>query len=332
MLSTAVAHPNKAIVIYWGNTDDHRNIPSRTSLSMTLQGVNHELDYTVTLKTDEGSQRDRVIIDGSEDKGEIYNDFVRHLDMMRRYTGFKEKLIVATRKTFPIGSGLAGSAAAASALAEAFAGLIDGGMERKRISIMARRGSGSAARSVFGGFVKLQTGTDEESFGVQLWDEKHWDLCDVIVVVDPGMKKVKSRDGMRLSKQTCPRKLYSNFVRTAEGHVRQAADAVAIRDLEALGKVYEADNTLFRTVCMNTRPPLDYWSNATHEVFAAVTRLRSEGIPAFAGTDAGPNVHILTGFRHAKKVIKKAKEVVGVNEVIHAIPGQGSRPLRKHLL
>ncbi len=327
-----MSHPNKAIVIYWGNTNDHLNIPSRTSLSMTLHGMNRELDYTVTLKTAKGAQRDTVIIDGSEDRGVIYDDFVRHLDIMRQYTGFKEKLNVATRKTFPIGSGLAGSAAAASALAEAFAGLIDGGMDKRNISIMARRGSGSAARSVFGGFVKLQTGTNEESFGVQLWDEKHWDLCDMIAIVDPGMKKVKSSEGMRLSKQTCPRNVYSNFVWMAQGHVEQAAEAVAIRDLEGLGKVYEADNMLFRTVCMNTKPPLDYWSSATEDVLAAVTLLRSEGVPAFAGTDAGPNVHILTGSRHSKKVIEKVKEVAGVNEVIHAVPGEGSRRLRKHLL
>lgn len=332
MLSTAIAHPNKAIVIYWGNTDDHLNIPSRTSFSMTLCGVNRKLDYTVTLKTAADAQGDRVIIDGSEDKGGIRDDFVRHLDIMRHYTGFKQKLIVATKKTFPVGSGLAGSAAAASALAEAFAGLIEGGVDKRRVSIMARRGSGSAARSVFGGFVKLQTGADEESFGVQLWDEKHWNLCDLIAIVDPGMKKVKSREGMRLSKQTCPRKVYSNFVGMAEAHVGQAAKAVAIRDLEGLGKVYEADNMLFRAVCMNTKPPLDYWSSATKDVLAAVTRLRSEGVPAFTGTDAGPNVHILTGSRHAKKVIEKAKEVAGVNEVIHAIPGEGSRRLRKHLL
>jgi len=332
LLSTAISHPNKAIVIYWGNTDDSLNIPSRTSLSMTLRGLNHKLDYIVTLKTAEDAQRDRVIIDGSEDKGEIYKDFVRHLDIMRQCTRIKEKLIVATSKTFPVGSGLAGSAAAASALAEAFAGLVDGGMDKKRVSIMARRGSGSAARSVFGGFVKLQTGTAEESFAVQLHDEKHWDLCDVIAIVDPGMKKVKSREGMRLSRRTCPKDVYSNFVGMAEDHVRRAARAVTIRDLEGLGKVYEADNMLFRTVCMKTKPPLDYWAGATDEVFAAVTWLRSEGVPAFAGTDAGPNVHILTGSRHARKVIEKVKEVARVNEVIHAIPGEGSRRLRKHLL
>jgi diphosphomevalonate decarboxylase len=308
------------------------NIPSRTSLSMTLRGLNHKLDYIVTLKTAEDAKRDRVIIDGSEDKGEIYKDFVCHLDIMRQYARFKEKLIVATSKTFPVGSGLAGSAAAASALAEAFAGLIDSGMDKKRISIMARRGSGSAARSVFGGFVKLQTGTDEESAAVQLQDEKHWDLCDIIVIVDPGMKKVKSREGMRLSMRTCPKDVYSNFVGMAPFHVRKAAEAVATMDLEGLGTVYEADNILFRTVCMKTKPPLDYWSGATDEVFAAVARLRSEDVPAFAGTDAGPNVHILTGSRDAKKVIEKVKEVAGVNEVIHAIPGEGSRRLKEHLL
>ena len=299
---------------------------------MTLRGVNHPLDYTVTLKTSKDASRDRVIIDGTEEKGEIYDDFVRHLDVMRRYTGFKERLVVATRKTFPIGSGLAGSAAAASALAEAFAGLINCGMGKKDISIMARRGSGSAARSVFGGFAKLQTGTDKGSFAVQLQDEKHWDLCDVIAVVDPGMKKVKSREGMRRSTQTCPKDIYSNFVVMAGKHASGAGQAIAARDLQMLGNIYEADNLLFRQVCMKTAPPLDYWSDTTENVFAAITQLRGEGVLAFSGTDAGPNVHILTGSRDAGKVIQKVKEVAGVYEVIHSIPGEGSRQLKEHLL
>ena len=299
---------------------------------MTLRGVNRPLDYTVTLKTSKDAKRDRVIIDGTEEKGEIFDDFVRHLDAMRRYTGFKERLVVATKKTFPIGSGLAGSAAASSALAEAFAGLIDGGMGKKDISIMARRGSGSAARSVFGGFVKLQTGTDKESFAVQLQDEKHWDLCDVIAVVDPGMKKVKSREGMRRTTLTCPKDIYANFVGIAEKHAGKAGQAIAALDLQMLGDIYESDNLLFRQVCMRTLPPLDYWSGVTEHVFAAITQLRREGVLAFAGTDAGPNVHVLTASRDAGKVIQKVREVAGVNEVIHSIPGEGSRRLKKHLL
>src|SRR3712207_1648015 len=147
MIMTALSHPNKALVIYWGNENDMLRIPTRSSFSVTLQGINHPLDYIVSIRTIEVSERDKIIIDGIEEKGEIRSHFVHHLNAMRRYTGFKEKLEVTTKKSFPVGSGLAGSAASASALAEAFAGLIGRTADTRLKSIMARRGSGSASRS-----------------------------------------------------------------------------------------------------------------------------------------------------------------------------------------
>lgn len=329
MISSAVSHPNKAIVIYWGNSDDRLNIPSRVSLSMTLQGIGRQLDYAVTLQTSE-ADRDRVFVDGAEDTGLIYSDFVRHLDAMREMTGYKGRLTVRTKTTFPVGSGLAGSAAASSALAMAFAGLLGNSLDRKLISALARRGSGSAARSVFGGFVKLVTGKGD-SFAVQLYDETYWDLRDVIAVVDAGQKKVKSRDGMRLSVQTCPASTYSEFVKAADCHVREAEQAITKRNLRDLGSIYEFDNALFRRVCMETVPSLDYWTAGTELVFRTVAGLREEGVELFAGTDAGPNVHILCHPSDSQRVINALHNIPEVREIIHALPGGPSMCSEAHL-
>lgn len=332
MISTAVSHPNKAIVIYWGNSDDQLNLPSRTSLSMTLQGVDRPLDYTATLQTSSGADRDRIVIDGREDTGQIYSDIVAHLDAMRDLTGLRERLLVSTKSTFPIGSGLAGSAAAASALAEAFAGLAGKELDKQKISMLARRGSGSAARSVLGGFVKLARGEDRQSFAIQVYDENHWDLRDIIAVVDPGSKKIRSRDGMRMSTKTCPADIYSGFVAAAENHISDAQEAIASRDLQKLGEVYEFDNAFFREVCMNTEPVLDYWSKSTAEVFNTVSELRSEGVNIFAGTDAGPNVHIFSEPEDTAKLIEALRKQPGVVEVIHAKPGGASIRSDTHLI
>ena len=222
MIKTALSHPNKALVIYWGNENDMLRIPTRSSLSMTLQGINHPLDYIVSLRTMQSSERDKVIIDGVEDKGEIYRHFVNHLDGMRRYTGFNEKLEVTTKTSFPVGSGLAGSAASASALAEAFAGMIGKTADTRLKSIMARRGSGSASRSVFGGFVMWQKGNgDDSSYARQLYNENHWDLHNIIAMVSSNPKKIKSIEGMKLSKRSCPEQFYSGFVRLADPHLEQ---------------------------------------------------------------------------------------------------------------
>ena len=332
MIKTALSHPNKALVIYWGNQNDTLRIPTRSSLSVTLQGINYPLDYIVSLRTVGSSDRDKVIIDGIEDKGEIRSHFVYHLNAMRRYTGFKEKLEVSTRKSFPVGSGLAGSAASASALAEAFAGLVDKTADIRLKSIMARRGSGSASRSVFGGFVMWEKGnSDDSSYAKQLFDENHWNLRNVIAMVSSGPKKIRSIDGMKLSKKTCPEQFYSEFVSAANYHIEQISAAVLERDIDKLGVLYEKENYLFRQVCLRTLPPLDYWTEVTDNILDRVANLRNDGIPAYAGTDAGPNVHVFTVPKHVERVVRRIQEVQGVQDIIHCRVGEGSHLIQEHI-
>ena len=333
MIRTALSHPNKAFVIYWGNRNDTLRIPTRSSLSVTLQGINHPLDYITSVRTAGSSERDKVIIDGTENKGEIYSHFVHHLNAMRRYTGFKQKLEVTTRTSFPIGSGLAGSAASASALAEAFAGLIDKSSDSRLKSIMARKGSGSASRSVFGGFVMWQKGnSDESSYSKQLFNENHWDLRNVIAMVSSSPKKVRSIEGMKLSKKTCPQDFYSDFVNIANHHINKITKALLARNFGTLGTLYEKENYLFRQVCLKTTPSLDYWSKVTEIILDTVANLRNDGIPAYAGTDAGPNVHIFTVPKNVERVIRTIREVDGVLDIIHCRVGEGSHLIQDDLI
>ena len=330
---TALSHPNKAFVIYWGNQNDTLRTPTRSSLSATLQGINHPLDYIISIRTAGSSERDKVIIDGTENKGEIYSHFVNHLNAMRRYTRFREKLEVTTRTSFPIGSGLAGSAASASALAEAFAGLIDKSGDTRLKSILARKGSGSASRSVFGGFVIWQKGSsDESSYSKQLFDENHWDLRNVIAMVSSSPKKIRSIEGMKLSKKTCPEHFYSDFVNIANHHINKITKALLARDIATLGALYEKENYLFRQVCLKTTPSLDYWTKVTENILDKVANLRNDGIPAYAGTDAGPNVHIFTMPKHVERVIRTVRDVRGVLDIIHCKVGEGSHLIQDDLI
>jgi len=333
LLKSALSHPNKALVIYWGNENDMLRTPTRSSLSVTLQGINHPLDYIVSLRTIGASEHDKIIIDGIEDKGEIRSHFIYHLNAMRRYTGFKEKLEVTTRTSFPVGSGLAGSAASASALAEAFAGLIGKTEDTRLKSIMARRGSGSASRSVFGGFVMWQKGnSDDSSYATQLFNENHWDLRNVIAMVSSTPKKIRSIEGMKLSKRTCPAEIYSEFVSVANHHIEGISTAVLERDIGKLGALYEKENYLFRQVCLKTTPPLDYWTKVTDNILNKVANLRNDGVPAYAGTDAGPNVHVFTQPNYVERVIRTIQEAEGILDIIHCRVGKGSHLIEEHLI
>ena len=332
MISSAVSHPNKALVVYWGNDNHLLNVPTRSSLSMSLYGINQPLNYYVTMKTSKNLDNDRVLVNNKEEKGEIYSRIIRHINLMRRYTRFKEKIVVSTNSTFPVGAGLAGSAASASALAQAFAGLFDPSLNKHEVSILARMGSGSGARSVYGGFVKLQKDDNQQPFGEQVFDEKYWDLRDIIAMVDPSAKKMNSRDGMKLSVKSCSKEIYSNFVSVADLHIKEIRSAIKSKNIRKLGKFYEKENLLFRKVCLNTNPPLDYWSRITQDVLSQVTKLCLEGVLAYAGTDAGPNVHVFTLPIYTRKVIKSIQQLNGINSVVHCRPGEGSRLIHEHLL
>jgi diphosphomevalonate decarboxylase len=332
MISSAVSHPNKALVIYWGNDNHLLNIPTRSSLSMNLYGINRPLNYYVTMKTSKNLDNDIVLVNNKEEKGEIYSRIIRHLNLMRRYTRFKEKIMISTKSTFPVGAGLAGSAASASALAQAFVGLFDKNLDKRGVSILARMGSGSGARSVYGGFVKLQKDDNQQPFGEQVFDEKYWDVRDIIAVVDPSTKKINSREGMMLSKKSCSKEIYSNFVSIADLHMKEIRSAIKSKNMGRLGEFYEKENLLFRKVCLNTNPPLDYWSKITQNILLQVTNLRLEGILAYAGTDAGPNVHVFTLPIYSSKVIESIQQIPGINSVIQCRPGEGSRSIHEHLL
>jgi diphosphomevalonate decarboxylase len=136
---------------------------------------------------------------------------------------------------------------------------------------------------------------------------------------------------MKLSKMTCPESLYATFANVADVHIEEIKSAIASRDIERLGAFYETENNLFRQVCLKTIPSLDYWLEATHNIFDRVSTLRTEGIPAYAGTDAGPNIHILTPAKHVARVLTTLRGVESVQELVHCRVGEGSHLIEDDL-
>ncbi len=198
---------------------------------------------------------------------------------------------------------------------------------------MARRGSGSASRSVFGGFVIWQKGnSDDSSYSKQLFKENYWDLRNVICLVSSTPKKVRSIEGMKLTKRTCPEQVYSEFVSVANHHIERTSTAVLKRDIAKLGVLYEKENYLFRQVCLKTTPPLDYWTKVTDNILDKVASLREDGVPAYAGTDAGPNVHVFTLPKYVERVIRTIQEAEGILDIIHCKVGEGSHLIEEHLI
>lgn len=283
--ATALAHPNIALVKYWGKRALGLNLPAVSSLSLTLDGFHTRT--TVTW----GADADAVELDGAPASPTAAAKVLRFLDLL---DPARPPCRVVSANDFPTGAGLASSASAFAALAVAGAAAAGRTIEPPALSRWARQGSGSAARSVFGGFVVWDRGAREDgvdSVARPVLDAGAWDVAMVVAVVSEAKKAVGSTEGMQRSAATSP--LYATWVAQAEDDVRAGIAAVDQRDLAALGRVMEASTFKMHATMQTSDPPLLYWQPATIACLHAVWALRADGVGAWATLDAGPQVKVL---------------------------------------
>jgi len=191
------------------------------------------------------------------------------------------------------------------------------------LSRLARRGSGSACRSIPGGFVEWQVGTVEaDSYAVSIAPPGHWDLADCIVVVSSKHKATGSTEGHALA-GTSP----LQFARVADAPIRLeiCRNAILQRDFDAFAEIVELDSNMMHAVMMTSRPPLFYWQAASLTIMQAVRAERAKGIPVCYTIDAGPNVHVITEKAQAKQVAALLRALPDVTEVLIASVGGPAR-------
>lgn len=317
--TTASANVNVALVKYWGKRDPELNLPATGSISLTLDGLAVEAQVGFG-----DGESDRIEIDGEVGTGEADARVRRFLDVVRAQAGRRERARVRTRSTVPKGVGLASSAAAFAALAAAASRAAGLDLDDRALSALARRGSGSAARSIFGGFVEWRVGEradGSDSVGEPLLDAAAWDLRMVVAITSHAPKAVSSREGMRRA-QASP--LYPAWVAGAEADLAEARAAIAARDLDALGALAEHSALKMHAIGLGARPPLLYWRGATVDCVQRVWALRADGVPAYVTIDAGPQVKVLTAPAHAAAVEAALSALPGVERVQVCAPGGGA--------
>jgi len=317
--ATAEARANIALTKYWGNADDALRIPANDSISLTLDRT--RTVTSVSFRPD--LKRDEVVVDDRRLSGAGRERVVRHLDLFRDLAGTTWRAQVVSHNNFPTGVGIASSASGFAALAVACAAALGLDLTARDLSRLARRGSGSAARSIFGGFVLLHAGPrDEEAFAEALYDPDWWTICDLIVILSRAEKGVSSTSGHRLAR-TSP--LHPARVARVAALNERLRRALAERDFAALGEVAEEDALLMHAVMMTSRPSLLYWLPETMAVMHRVRRWRNEGLPAYFTIDAGPNVHVLTLPEHVDRLLANLQAEPMVQEVLVCRPGEGAR-------
>ena len=327
--ATAQAHPNIALIKYWGNRDQALRLPSNPSLSMNMAG----LLTTTTVEFDPMLKQDVLILGGRDIGGKGLERVSRFLDQVRKKTsevvrtyGSPETSEVSrlfahveSRNNFPAGAGLASSASGFAALAVAASAAAGLQLNEAELSRLARLGSGSACRSVPGGFVEWALGTDDRSsFAYSIASADHWDLHDIVALIDVEHKAVGSTEGHAVA-DTSP--LQAARVATAPDRLAQARTAVLARDFAALADVIELDSLMMHAVMITSSPVLMYWQPATIAVMHAVRQWRANGLAACATIDAGPNVHVICTAAAAAEVALRLRVIPGVRQVISAHAG-----------
>ncbi|GAB4451191.1 MAG: diphosphomevalonate decarboxylase [Anaerolineae bacterium] len=312
--ATAQAHPNIAFIKYWGNQDNRLRLPANPSLSMNLGDL--RTVTTVTFSAD--LPGDALTVNEQPVVGPGLERVTTVLDLIRQQAGLELPARIESTNNFPAGAGIASSASAFAALSLAGAAAAGLDLDEASLSRLARRGSGSASRSVPGGFCQWLTGSDKSSVAVSIAPPEYWDLRDVIVVVSQEHKAIGSTGGHHLAPTSS---LQAARVAGVENRLKLCREALLARDLAALGPVIEEDAVIMHGVMMTSHPPLYYWNAATMTVIHATLQWRSEGIPVYFTIDAGPNVHLICEAADAPTVAARAGQLPGVQQIITSGPG-----------
>jgi diphosphomevalonate decarboxylase len=313
--STAVGYSNIAFIKYWGNRDEALRLPANSSLSMNLDG----LSARTSVSFDPSLPSDQFELNAVEQAGPALQRVTHFLDHVRRMAQNPGFARVSSANNFPTGAGIASSAAAFAALALAASKASGLELSESQLSRLARLGSGSAARSVPGGFVEWQTALDDEaSYAFSIAPARHWDLVDCIAVISTTHKPVGSTEG-HAAAPTSP--LQPARVQDAPRRLEICRRAVLERDFDTFAAIVEHDSTLMHAVMMTSRPPLFYWQPASLDLMLRVPTWRAEGLACCFTLDAGPNVHILCLAENTAEVQTRLSALPGVQKVLIAHPG-----------
>lgn len=315
MRAAALAHPNIAFIKYWGNRDHDLRLPANSSLSMNLDG----LHTTTTVHFDEELEEDRLLLNGEEQAGTTLKRVSAFLNIVRESAGLQSKAQVESENNFPSGAGVASSASAFAALALAASSAASLELDEAALARLARRGSGSASRSVPGGFVEWRAAdVDADSFAFSIAPTDHWKLVDCIAVISREHKATGSSEGHRLADSS---PLQAGRLAGSERRLETCRAALLKRDFLTFAEVVEADSELMHAVMRSSTPPLNYMMPETEALLAAVRGWRLGGLPACYTVDAGPNVHVICLAPAADEVEARLVDQPGVQEVLRATPG-----------
>ncbi|MDT2366429.1 diphosphomevalonate decarboxylase [Enterococcus faecium] len=315
----ARAYTNIALIKYWGKKNEELILPMNNSLSLTLDAFYTETEVIFS----DSYMVDEFYLDGTLQDEKATKKVSQFLDLFRKEAGLSLKASVISQNFVPTAAGLASSASGLAALAGACNTALKLGLDDLSLSRFARRGSGSACRSIFGGFVEWEKGHDDlSSYAKPVPSDSFEDnLAMVFILINDQKKEVSSRNGMRRTVETSS--FYQGWLDSVEGDLYQLKQAIKTKDFQLLGETMERNGLKMHGTTLAAQPPFTYWSPDSLKAMDAVRQLRKQGIPCYFTMDAGPNVKVLVENSHLSEVQETFTKLFSKEQVITAHAGPG---------
>ena len=315
MQATAIAQPNIALIKYWGKRDLDRNLPAVGSISITLR----DLFTRMRVEFDASLREDELSVNDAPDAAKL----PRLSACLDRVAGDDRPCArITSTCNFPIAAGLASSASSFAALTVAAAGAVGAKFGTAKLASLAGQASGSAARSLLGGFVELSNTSDDIEVA-ELCSADAWPLAVVVAITAAGPKPIGSTEAMETSRNSSP--FYASWVEQQEQDLAVARTAILERDFATLGAIAEHNCLKMHSVMWASRPPIVYWNAATMRCLQAIRRLQGEGVPVFFTIDAGPQIKAVCLPAAAARVAETLRAVTGVTDIMTTGLGMGAR-------
>ncbi|GEQ32887.1 diphosphomevalonate decarboxylase [Marinilactibacillus psychrotolerans] len=315
------AHTNIALIKYWGKEDEEFIIPKNNSLSLTLDAF-----YTDTRVTfDSSLKEDQLILDGEEQDASALKKVSTILDIVRNKAELTDYALVESINYVPTAAGLASSASGLAALAGAANEASELNLSAQELSRLARRGSGSASRSIYGGFVEWEKGINDETSFAHPIDNANWDIGMLFIIVKQAKKEVSSRDGMQRTVTTSP--FYAGWLSTLDQDLTDMKLSIAEQNIDKVGAIAERNALKMHATTLGAQPPFTYWTADSMIAMDAVRKLRKENYSVYFTMDAGPNVKVICKQSEMDKIKKALLAYFDEEQIISAKPGPGIQVL-----
>ena len=312
--TTAIAHPNFALVKYWGKEDSSQIRPAMSSISVTVDSMHSK----TKIFNNSQSNRHQLFINGVEEFD--LSKILPPLKYLSKFSKSEDYLIIQSKNNFPTSSGLASSASGIASLVTAYEAHYDLNLDVKDREEACLLGSGSAPRSLIGGFVLMDHNNNYKC--TQILEKPDWSIDILVCIASKKQKKISSREGMEISKKTSP--IYKDWLDINQKHINLALNAIKDKDMIGLQNVTEENCKMMHDVMKTSIPSISYMTDVTHSCLSEIENLRSSGHKLFYTIDAGPQVKIICDPESSKIIKDTIIDRTDVIDVIQA--GLGGRP------